>query len=85
MKERKVSKFFMWTFFLPVGLWTFYGLITFILDNTVTLDEKIMFGQLGIIFSAMWIIPWFIICLIMSLLINYLKTIFYKKGVKNEK
>ena len=82
MKKKKVSKFFMWMFFLPVGLYTFYGLIVFILDKTVTLDEKIMFGQLGILFSIMWIVPWFIICLIMSKLINYLKIIFYREGVK---
>lgn len=73
MKKRKVSKIFMWMFFLPVGLYTFYGLLIFILDNTVTLDEKIVFGQLGLLFSAMWIIPWFIVCLITSIIIEYLK------------
>ena len=73
MKKKKVSKIFMWMFFIPVGLYTFCGLIIFILDNKVTLDEKIMFGQLGLIFSAMWIIPWFIICLITSIIIEYLK------------
>ena len=73
MKKRKVSKIFMWMFFLPVGLWTFYGLITFILDNTVTFEEKMLFAQLGIIFGAMWIIPWFIVCLITSIIIEYLK------------
>ena len=82
MKKKKVSKFFMWMFFLPVGLYTFYGLIIFILDKTVTLDEKIMFGQLGILFSIMWIVPWFIICLIMSKLINYLKIIVDREGGK---
>lgn len=73
MKKRKLSKIFIWMFFLPVVLWSLFVLISFLLDNTILPEEKLVLGKLTMLFSILWIIPWFIICLIISALINYLK------------
>ena len=85
MEKKKISKIFMWMFCFPVGLYIFFGLIIFILDNSISFEEKMALSQLGILFSVMWIIPWLIVCLIISIVIEYLKKIFYRKGKSNEK
>jgi len=82
-KNKKMSKLFKWMFFLPVSLWTFIGLITLIPDDTIPPEEILTFSDF-ILTSIMLIIPWFIICIIISKLFYYLKKKF-RKEIKNNK
>lgn len=79
MKNKNKFKIFMWMFFLPLGLFIFWLLIAFILDNVTPPEEKMMLFKLSILFGLILFIFWFIVCLITSIIINYLQTKFGKK------
>lgn len=82
-KKKKISKLFAWIFFPPVVLWTFIGLIAIIPDDTIPPEEMLTFGDF-VLASAMLIIPWFIICIIITKIFYYLKKKI-RKEIKCEK
>ena len=71
-KKKKISKLFAWIFFPPVVLWTFIGLIAIIPDDTIPPEEMLTFGDF-VLASAMLIIPWFIICIIITKIFYHIK------------